>query len=258
VRISSQRWPDDRTTPNYIAVGNPYSKHYEPEKKLDEQRARIRTRDRNGEIVLFPGILATLYWPPGEERKDRLTLEDVNRLAVNLKSVVKDLKPDTVLFDAVICTLDPESQRRVKERNRQMMLRPTAMPPLSVTFNRQPVPITVGALTRPVPKETVTPQGAALLGIVNTCHRRPLSNLPGLVRRGIRETEEYSPAIAYEIGFGIARSAGRSVASARDSACPRKSMTQPQHFVPIRFRKSRPMDWKSRELAEERHRVPWF
>jgi hypothetical protein len=202
VKIASEHWPADRRTPNSIAVGNPYSEQHRAEKMLDARRGNANTRDPQGKIVLFPGVLITLYWPPGQAKKDQLTLEDLKKLAVHLNSVVKDLRPNTVLFDAVICTPDPESQRRIEERNRQMLLRPRVMSPAHVRFNRQMVPITVGALRDPPPKKAACLREAAIVCIVNTCHRRPPGNPPGMVGHGIRESVKYDPTIPYGIGFG--------------------------------------------------------
>jgi hypothetical protein len=203
VKIASEHWSGDRRTPTNIVADNEYSKQSEAERELSRWWARITTRDPDGKVVLFPRFLARLYWPPGEERpKDRLSLEDVKKLSAHLKSTVENLKPDTVEFDAVICTPDPESRRRIGEHNRRVKPGPTVMPP-RVTFNRQRVPITVGALMGRAPRTATALQEAALRCIVNACQRLPAGDQPRMVGHGIRESESYDPTIPYEIGFSI-------------------------------------------------------
>jgi len=198
--LASARWPEDRTPPSNVPPRNPYSKHLEREMIVQEQRARITTRDPDGPIVIFPGYLEKLYFPPSDEPKDRLTQDDVIKLAEHLHVGATDLTPETVVFRAAICTPDPESQRRIRARNRKMMSSPAPMPPPDVTFMRHLVPMTVKALMNPAPKTAATPDEAVLLCILKSCHKLPLSEQRGLLGYGIPEAEKYDP-ISYAIRF---------------------------------------------------------
>src|SRR5262249_6728268 len=141
VKITSEHWPGDRKPPTHIIANNEFSKRREAQQKRSDQRGKIMYHDPSGIIVLYPRILDKLYWTPEEDTKDRLSLEDVEKAFVHFKSTIKELKPDIVVFDAVICAPDLESQRRIREHNRQMRLRPAVIPPPPVTFIRQRVPI---------------------------------------------------------------------------------------------------------------------
>ncbi len=202
-RIHIEHRPDDRRPPDGVMTRNRYSDHYQAARALSERWGRIRTRDPRGRVVLFPGFLARLYWPPGKDRKDRLSLDDLRRLAVHLRGRPGDLRPDAVVFDAVVCTPDGESQARIRERNRRILSGLTMMPPPAVHVERRRIPITVGALRKPVGQPATTPAEVALLCIVNACHLSPPGDPPGMVGYAIREAEAYDPALPYEIAFGM-------------------------------------------------------
>jgi hypothetical protein len=203
VKLTSEHWPVDRKPPSNIIAYNKFSKRREAQQKRSDQRGKILYHDPSGIIVLYPRILDHLYWTPEDDTKDRLSLEDVEKVFAHFKSTIKESKPDTVVFDAVIYTPDPESQRRIREHNHQMRLRPAVMPPPAVTFIRQRVPIKVRDLMVPAPTRATTPQEVALLAIVHACHQRLPSDLPGLMGYGIREEEPYNPATLYAIPFSV-------------------------------------------------------
>ncbi len=136
--------------------------------------------------MLYPGLLDRLYWPPGGEKKNRLTAEDIRTLAAHLNLEADRIDPDRVLFEAMVLTPDRESRARIDERNRH----PASPPPL-LSFDRQQVPVTAGQLMVAVPRQPVTSQEQVLKCIVDTCHKEP--EAPGVVAHRISESFEYDP-----------------------------------------------------------------
>jgi hypothetical protein len=199
--VLAQYWPICRSSVHNVTSTNPYSKQYEAEKKFSEQRGIVRTRDPIGRVVLFPGMLLRLYWPPGQAEKDCLTLEDITLLALGLEQPITSLKPDTVIFNAVVCTPDTDSQRRIRERNCEMRLRPAVLPPPSLNFDRIQVPITIHMLMTPVPREVLSFQDAVLLCILTRCHRLPPGDPPRMAGYPIPARQRYDPSIPYNIEF---------------------------------------------------------
>ena len=76
-RLGTENLPTDGKALSGVPTGNPFSEQHKRAMALSKERGKIRRRDPQGAIVLFPGVLNRLYWPPGEEKKDRLTDDDV-------------------------------------------------------------------------------------------------------------------------------------------------------------------------------------
>lgn len=186
LKIASDHSPTDTRTPQGVQVGNPYSAHWRQAMELDRRRGAVRPRDPEGKIVLYPGILDRLYWPPSQDKKDRLTPEELRMLAAHLHLKADRIDPDTVMFEAMILTPDRETRARIRRRNRH-----AAAPPPLLSFDRQPVPITAGELMRAAPEQPMTSKEYVLKCIVDTCHKLPQP--PGMTGHGIPEWREYDP-----------------------------------------------------------------
>jgi hypothetical protein len=186
VKIASDRSPTDAQPQKGVCTGNPYSAHRQQAMELDKGRGAIRRRDPNGKIVVYPGFLDRLYWPPGRERRNRLTPEDIRTLAAHLDLKADRIDPDRVIFEAMILTPDREARARIEERNHHV-----AAPPPWLSFDRQAVPVTAGQLMAAAPREAVTSQDQVLKCIADTCHKQP--EVPGMVGHGISEARRYDP-----------------------------------------------------------------
>jgi hypothetical protein len=186
LKIASDLSPTDTRTPQGVQVGNPYSAHWRQAMELDRRRGAGRPRDPEGKIILYPGILDRLYWPPSQDKKDRLTPADLRRLAAHLHIKADRIDPDTVMFEAMILTPDRETRARIRQRNRH-----AAAPPPLLSFDRQPVPITAAELMRAAAEKAMTSKEHVLKCIVDTCHKLPQPS--GMTGHAVPEWREYDP-----------------------------------------------------------------
>jgi hypothetical protein len=181
----------------------PYNGHWQRETELQRMRRAVQRRDPATWIVLYPGYVDRLIWPPGTAwpEKHWFAPEDIKALALHLHHQAERIGPDTVIFESVILIPDRLTQARIAEHNRH----PAALiPPLA--FDRRRVPITAGRLAVAPPENDTSLEARVLKCMIGTCHKLPPA--PGIVGHPISEALDYDP-LTYgsdptnsRIGFG--------------------------------------------------------